>query len=247
LSNVDFPAFVYPTSETVGSSRRRHASLDPSPVDLELGLTGATRADAAGLLAELDTSTTQSREAVTQLRELDLDHALLAVRVLGEDVEDQCDAVDDVARELLLEIALLRRGELVVEHHHVDVEAVGEAPQLVRFARADIGRGVGSVTPLEHGFDGFGAGGVGQQPELGQARFGLVQRPGAGARADEKRALLGNAEVDFGGGEPAALAAFAVAHDVLTSVSKTCVTGPCSRIVSPSSTSCVPPRTCTNT
>ena len=49
-------------------------------------------------------------QAVAQLGELDLDHALLAAGVLGEDVEDQRDPVDDVALEQLLEVALLRRA-----------------------------------------------------------------------------------------------------------------------------------------
>ena len=66
----------------------------------------------------------QARQPVAQLRELDLHRAFLARRVLGEDVEDQRDAVDDVDREQLLEVALLRGRELVVEDHDVDVERV---------------------------------------------------------------------------------------------------------------------------
>ncbi len=57
----------------------------------------------------------QARQPVAELRELDLHHALLARRVLGEDVEDQRDAIDDVDLEQLLEVALLRGRELVVE------------------------------------------------------------------------------------------------------------------------------------
>ena len=48
------------------------------------------------LLRQLDAPAAQARQPVAQLRELDLHHALLAHRVLGEDVEDQRDAVDDV-------------------------------------------------------------------------------------------------------------------------------------------------------
>src|SRR5262249_19674822 len=97
-----------------------HAPLDATPVHLELGLARAPGADAAGLLAQLDAAPPQPRQPVSQLRQLDLHHALLAVGVLGEDVEDQGDAVDDVAPELLLEVALLRRRQLVVEHDDVD-------------------------------------------------------------------------------------------------------------------------------
>ena len=145
---------------------------DPPAVDLELRLTrtaGPTsppRAPAGTLLAELLAAAAQTRQAVAELRELDLHHALLAVRVLGEDVEDQRDAVDDVAREQLLEVALLRGRELVVEDHEVDVERVRELAQLLGLARADVGRGIGTVAPLEHELDRFGARGVDEQREL---------------------------------------------------------------------------------
>ena len=71
--------------------------LDAPAVDLELGLTGTAGPDAAALLGQLDAPAPQAGQPVAQLRELDLHHALLARRVLGEDVEDQRDAVDDVA------------------------------------------------------------------------------------------------------------------------------------------------------
>ena len=54
------------------------------------------------------TAATQPRQPVAQLRQLHLHHAFLARRVLGEDVEDQRDTVDDVALEERFEIALLR-------------------------------------------------------------------------------------------------------------------------------------------
>ena len=90
-----------------------------------------------------DAAAAQARQPVAQLRELDLDRALLARRVLGEDVEDQRDAVDDVDREQLLEVALLRGRELVVEDDDVDVERVADLAQLLGLALADVRRGVG--------------------------------------------------------------------------------------------------------
>ena len=70
-------------------SRRRR-------IDLELRLARTAGADAGALLAQLEAATPQARQPVAELRELDLDRAFLARRVLGEDVEDQRDAVDDV-------------------------------------------------------------------------------------------------------------------------------------------------------
>ena len=146
---------------------------DAPAIDFELRLTRtavadepAARATARALLAELLSTTAQTRQAIPELGELHLHHALLAVRMLGEDVEDQRDAIDDVAREQLLEVALLRGRELVVEHHEVDVERFRELAQLFRLARTDVGGGIGSVAPLEHELDRLCACGVDEEREL---------------------------------------------------------------------------------
>ena len=126
--------------------------------------------------------------------------------VLGEDVEDQRDAVDHVDVEELLEVALLRGRELVVEHDEVDVERVGELLQLRGLARADVGGGIGRVAPLQHELDRLGAGGVDEERELVERRLRGLGVARADAGADEQRALPDDAEVDLGGGEaPAGL------------------------------------------
>ncbi len=176
---------------------------DAPAVDLELGLTGTPGADARALLAELDAATAQAGEAVAQLRELHLQHALLAGGVLGEDVEDQRDAVDDVALEQRLEVALLRGRQLVVEHHDVDVERVGELAQLRGLALADVGRGVGPVAALELALDRVGTRGVDEERELVERLLRLLGRAGPLPGADEERALADDLEVDLGRGEPA--------------------------------------------
>ena len=109
-----------------------HAAQQAPAIDLELGLARTAGADARTLLAQLETAAAQARQPVAQLRELDLHRALLARRVLGEDVEDQRDAIDDVDREQLLEVALLRGRELVVEDHDVDVERLRRSPAAPR-------------------------------------------------------------------------------------------------------------------
>ena len=126
------------------------------------------------------------------------------LRVLGEDVEDQRDAVDDVDLEQLLEVALLRGRELVVEHDEVDVERLGELLQLLRLARTDVGGGVGRVASLQHELDRIGARGVDEQRELVERRlrgFGVAR---ADAGADEQRALPEDVEIGLGCGEPPA-------------------------------------------
>src|SRR5690606_27806452 len=83
---------------------------DPAPVDLELGLTGATAsaeaaAGATGLLGQRPALAPQPGQAVAVHGQLDLGLALLAGGVLGEDVEDDRGAVDGGAAELLLQVA----------------------------------------------------------------------------------------------------------------------------------------------
>ncbi len=86
--------------------------------------------------------------------------------MLAEDVEDQRDAIDDVALQQLLEVSLLCRRQLVVEDDQVDVERVGEDTKLVGLARTDIGRGIGRRAALQDHLDGIGARRVGEQSEL---------------------------------------------------------------------------------
>src|SRR5207244_1596211 len=77
----------------------RDPGTDAPPVGLQLGLTGTAQAHAAagpaapsataGLPGQRLTPTAQARQEVLQLGQLDLGLALLALGVLGEDVEDQ--------------------------------------------------------------------------------------------------------------------------------------------------------------
>jgi len=85
--------------------------------------------------------------------------------VLGEDVEDEGDAIDDVDREQLLEVALLRGRELVVEDHDVDVERLPAAriSSALPFPMYVAGSGVRRVATRH---DRLGARGIGEQREL---------------------------------------------------------------------------------
>ena len=103
-------------------------ALDAPAVDLELGLARAPAgADATGLLGEPGPAPPQAGQAVAELGQLDLGLALVAVGVLGEDVEDHRGAVDRRAPEQLLQVELLGRGQLVVEDHRVAVGLQGDA------------------------------------------------------------------------------------------------------------------------
>ncbi len=71
------------------------------------------------------------------LGKLDLQHALLGVGVLSEDVEDQSNTIHDVALKCLLEVPLLGRAQVVVEHDNVDVLDLGERHEFPQFPAPD--------------------------------------------------------------------------------------------------------------
>jgi hypothetical protein len=149
----------------------RDAGVDPPPVGLQLGLTGTTCADAAAarataraaaLTRQRVTPAAQSRQKVLQLGELDLSLALLALRVLGEDVEDQRGPVDDLDLDLLLELSQLRGRQLAVADDRVGAGHDDHVAQLVDLAAADEGGGVGLFPSLDQALEDLGAGGLGE-------------------------------------------------------------------------------------
>src|SRR5262245_4958843 len=71
-----------------------------------------------------------AREVVLELRQLDLELALRAPRVLGEDVEDQLRPVDDPRGERVLELPLLRRTEVVVDEQRLGAGLLERAREL---------------------------------------------------------------------------------------------------------------------
>ena len=75
--------------------------------------------------------------------------------VLGEDVEDQCNAVHDVALERMLEVALLCGAQVVVEHNDVDVLGVRDRDELLELAASDECRCCWVFTTYQDGFDRF--------------------------------------------------------------------------------------------
>ena len=107
------------------------AAHEAAAVDLELGLARDRRVPMPpACWRERRAPAPQPGQPVAELGQLDLGLALLAVGVLGEDVEDHRGAVDGGAAEELLEVALLGRAQLVVEHDGVGVDRIGDLAQL---------------------------------------------------------------------------------------------------------------------
>ena len=155
--------------------------VDAAPVGLDLGLTGTTATDAAavradpaaGLAGQVATPAAQPLLHVVELGELDLRLALLGLRVLGEDVEDQRGPVDDLDLEPVLQVAELAGRELTVEDHRVGAAGGHDLAEAVDLAAADVGRRVGLAAPLVDRVQDLGAGGLGEQGQLGHGVLGV--------------------------------------------------------------------------
>ena len=82
-----------------------------------LRFTWAAGANAAAELRHALALAGQPRQLVLELRQLHLQHALAGAGVAREDVEDELGAVDHRARQPRLNVARLRRRQVVVEQH----------------------------------------------------------------------------------------------------------------------------------
>ena len=157
-------------------------------VGLDLRLARAARREAAARHAaealEVRPQPAHAGQVVLQLRELDLELALGRVGVGGEDVQDGRRPVDDADPELLLQVALLARGQLVVADDDVGVGGLGGVLDLLELARAEVGVGVRLVAVLDGLADDGDARGAQQLAQLAE----VVARLEGG---DQVGALLG--------------------------------------------------------
>src|SRR5207248_9320887 len=119
---------------------RVNARADAPAIGFELRLARSARADATAEPGQRGTRAGQPRQQVLQLRELHLELAFARPRAAREDVEDQLRAVDDLPVDVLLDVAQLRRRQLVVEDDDVDVALVAGGGKHFDFAAAEEGR-----------------------------------------------------------------------------------------------------------
>ena len=170
------------------------ALAQPPAVGLELGLPGAAQPDPAGapgshppgrpparLAGQVRPHAGQPRQPVLELGQLHLDLPLAGVGVLGEDVQDEGGAVDqlDLLPERLLQAALLPGGQLLVEDDHAGGELGHPFLQLLDLALADVGPRVGVDQPLVEPVDHLDPRGARQ---LLQLLEGILQGPQVAVR-----------------------------------------------------------------
>jgi hypothetical protein len=94
--------------------------------------------------------------------------------VLGEDVEDQRGAVDDLDLDDVLEGAALARGELGVTDDRVGALGDDDVAQLGGLALAEVGRGVGLAAPLDQAGEHLGPGRLGEGGQLAHRVLGVL-------------------------------------------------------------------------
>ena len=104
--------------------------------------------------------------------------------MLREDVEDEPGAVDDLHLHDVLEMPQLPGAQLAVADDGVRATGDDEVPQLTRLARADIGRRVGPVTPLDDAIEHQCSRRLREGGQLTQAALGLLRRA-LGPHADQ--------------------------------------------------------------
>jgi hypothetical protein len=82
---------------------------------------------------------------MAQLGQFDLQLAFVSAGALGEDIEDKAGPVHDPALEQTLQVALLGRGQGMVEDDHVGVQHLDLGRDLFRLAAADKNLALGAL------------------------------------------------------------------------------------------------------
>ena len=105
------------------------AAVDFSPVGFQLRFARSAGADAAAQLRHFHAASRQPRQHVFQLRQFHLQLAFTSARVPRKNIENQLRPIDDAGVDDALDIALLRRREIVIEENDIRGNRSGTRPQ----------------------------------------------------------------------------------------------------------------------
>src|SRR6266568_2651971 len=130
-----------------------------------------------------------------ELGQFDLQLAFSRAGALGENIEDERGAIENLAIEHLLQVAALGWRKLIVENHRINVRAPAVLSELIGLALADERAGARRRHLLYPIADHFSPGGVGQFREFRQriAQFPAV--PGFQFHSHQKNSFSSSVPV----------------------------------------------------
>ena len=144
------------------------ALANATAVGLQLGFARSAGADAATQLRHGLAPARKARQLVLQLRELHLQVALTGAGVSGKDVQNELRAIDDAHGQQVVQVARLRRREVVVEQDQVGTGGGHHGFHLLNLARADQRADLRARSPLGQRGGNVCARGNGKLLELGK-------------------------------------------------------------------------------
>ncbi len=164
---------------------------DQAVIQLELSLPGTTHADTTLLPIEVGPAADQPRGHVPQLRQLDLQLALMGACALRKDIDDQLGSAHQAPLQTLLDVAFLCRAQVFTEQHNVGVTTLGCRDHFFQLALGEVVSRVRACQLQLERLDDLCAGRARELCEL----VGMLavieplrmhnnhQRPGAGGRS----------------------------------------------------------------
>ena len=111
------------------------------------------------------------RQKIFQLSQLHLKLSLIAAGALGKDIKNELTAIDDSNLKRGFQVALLRRGQILINDDKVRLQVLEGDLDFLDFAAANQGRRSHPANLLAELLDDFAAGGFRQPLELLQAVF----------------------------------------------------------------------------
>src|SRR5262249_8229476 len=146
----------------------RNARSNAPPVDFELLLSRSASPDAAAQARELAVAAGEPGQQILQLSELHLRPRLARARVPCEDIEDEPGPIEhpNAFTPPLLEVARLRRSQLIIEDDETGILRTGRGSDLLDRALSNVGRRVRRCPLLHKSRDDLGSGRVGEPAEL---------------------------------------------------------------------------------
>ena len=160
------------------------ALADLAAIHLKPCLARAPPSYSSGQTAHCPVLPHQAGHHVLELGHLHLQLALSGLGVLGKDIEDELGAVEDLALRDLAQIALLRRGQLLVKDQRRGVLLQSQDFELGQFAAPQDKLGVDSGHTLHHLPHDFQPGRSRQLRQFGQGSFLRAFRLGRNADKD---------------------------------------------------------------